>query len=181
MLEEFVVDSGADESAIRKYLDRLLLIHCQSSAQFLVTLHSLESLVATRYSNTRLIVLDSVDGFHELDKFAKTQPYFSSSVRTLAHFIRTRHLAVIATRSCHNDKQIRRSMKRDSAGEGKFNLQAPVNTDDAGYFTEWQQLITGRRLFIKHAAIHGIFTVVNVLDSGKVDFTITGTGLSFAK
>lgn len=162
--------------------NRLMLIHCQSSSQFLLALQSFESLLSRRSSNVRLVIIDSIDGFLDRDKFSNTQSYFSSSIRTLAHFIHTRQLVVIATRSCCSDRQIRRSIKRDSDGKIKIDiktLQNSIDSGDGGYFKEWQHLITTRRLFTKHSTNSDVFSIVDLNNGSKTHFMIINNGITF--
>lgn len=62
--------AGEDEAAalLHSCLSRLLVVHCSSSAQLLLTLHLLESWLASR-PKLALLLLDSVSAFYWQDRY----------------------------------------------------------------------------------------------------------------
>ncbi|KAM9331937.1 DNA repair protein XRCC2 isoform 2-T2 [Pholidichthys leucotaenia] len=59
--------SGPDESTLRSCLARLLVVHCSSSSQLLLTLHFLETTLSSRPS-VALLLIDSVSAFYWPDR-----------------------------------------------------------------------------------------------------------------
>ncbi|XP_031697419.1 DNA repair protein XRCC2-like [Anarrhichthys ocellatus] len=63
-----ILDSrlNADEAALRSCLSRLLVVHCSSSSQLVLTLHFLETSLSSRPGLALLI--DSISAFYWLDR-----------------------------------------------------------------------------------------------------------------
>ncbi|XP_023255641.1 DNA repair protein XRCC2-like [Seriola lalandi dorsalis] len=59
--------AGSDEVALRSCLSRLLVVHCSSSSQLLLTLHFLETSLSSRPS-LALLLIDSISAFYWLDR-----------------------------------------------------------------------------------------------------------------
>lgn len=57
----------SDEAALRSCLSRLLVVHCSSSSQLLLTLHFLETSLSSRPS-LALLLIDSISAFYWLDR-----------------------------------------------------------------------------------------------------------------
>lgn len=59
--------AGPDEAAVRSCLSRLLVLHCSSSSQLLLTLHFLETTLSSR-PTLALLLIDSISAFYWLDR-----------------------------------------------------------------------------------------------------------------
>lgn len=59
--------AGLEEAALRSSLSRLLVVHCSSSSQLLLTLHYLETTLNSRPS-LALLLIDSISAFYWLDR-----------------------------------------------------------------------------------------------------------------
>ena len=61
-------DAGcSEEAALRTCLSRLLVVHCGSSSQLLLTLHYLETSLSSR-PGLSLLLIDSISAFYWLDR-----------------------------------------------------------------------------------------------------------------
>uniref|UniRef100_A0A1A8IY37 X-ray repair complementing defective repair in Chinese hamster cells 2 n=1 Tax=Nothobranchius kuhntae TaxID=321403 RepID=A0A1A8IY37_NOTKU len=58
--------AGSDEAVLRSCLSRLLVVHCSSSSQLLLTLHFLETTLSSRPS-VALLLIDSISAFYWSD------------------------------------------------------------------------------------------------------------------
>lgn len=75
--------AGSDEEALlRSCLSRLLVVHCSSSAQLLLTLHFLENSFSSRPS-LELLLIDSISAFYWLDR-CEGGPSFSKQEEKLS-------------------------------------------------------------------------------------------------
>lgn len=59
--------AASDEAALRSCLSRLLVVHCSSSSQLLLTLHFLETSLSSR-PGLALLLIDSISAFYWLDR-----------------------------------------------------------------------------------------------------------------
>lgn len=81
------------EATLRSCLSRLLVVHCSSSAQLLLTLHLLETSLSSRPS-LALLLIDSISAFYWLDRseggasFAKQEENLSKCSDLLARLLR---------------------------------------------------------------------------------------------
>lgn len=57
----------SDEEVLRSCLSRLLVVHCSSSSQLLLTLYFLENSLSSRPSMA-LVLIDSISAFYWLDR-----------------------------------------------------------------------------------------------------------------
>ena len=164
------------ESTLHRCLNRLLLVHCTSSSQFLMTLCSLDTLLAARPS-LRLLIIDSIDSFRDLDRFGKTESNFAEAMTSLDKLVRTHRLVAIATRRlCH----VTRCEKRDSAGKKKMRSC----NDDNEYLNPWRHLVTERRIFAKRRpsdvdSDDVIYEISSPNDRNQLLFTISDTGICY--
>lgn len=85
--------STSAEATLRSCLSRLLVVHCSSSAQLLLTLHLLETSLSSRPS-LALLLIDSISAFYWLDRseggasFAKQEENLSKCSDLLARLLR---------------------------------------------------------------------------------------------
>ncbi|XP_023806116.1 DNA repair protein XRCC2 isoform X2 [Oryzias latipes] len=67
ILDSRLSSAGLEEAALRSSLSRLLVVHCSSSSQLLLTLHYLETTLNSRPS-LALLLIDSISAFYWLDR-----------------------------------------------------------------------------------------------------------------
>lgn len=159
------------ESCVRHCINKLLIVRCQSSAQFLVTLCSLESLLAARGS-FRVVLIDSVDSFLDSDKFNKTESRFTHCINILRKLVSTHRLVVMATRKKRRGTQ--KGFKRDHVGEHK------TIEEDIEYFTAWRHLVNNTRILSRdYSAVDNTFCISSCQQDQRTVFIITETGISF--
>uniref|UniRef100_A0A3B5B2B5 X-ray repair cross complementing 2 n=2 Tax=Stegastes partitus TaxID=144197 RepID=A0A3B5B2B5_9TELE len=125
--------AGSEEAALRSCLSRLLVVHCSSSSQLLLTLHFLETSLSSRPS-LALLLIDSISAFYWLDRceggasVAKQEEKLSKCAELLGRLLRDYRVTVFAT--CH-------AIRRSSSGP------APSGS----YLCRpWQRLVTHRLL-----------------------------------
>lgn len=85
--------SASAEATLRSCLSRLLVVHCCSSSQLLLTLHFLETSLSSRPS-LALLLIDSISAFYWLDRseggasMAKQEEKLSKCSGLLARLLR---------------------------------------------------------------------------------------------
>ncbi|CAF96327.1 unnamed protein product, partial [Tetraodon nigroviridis] len=104
--------SPSTEASLRSCLSRLLVVHCSSSSQLLLTLHLLETSLSSR-PGLALLLIDSISAFYWLDRseggasIAKQEEKLSKCSHLLARLLRDYRITVFAT--CH-------AIRRNHAG-----------------------------------------------------------------
>ncbi|KAM6908387.1 DNA repair protein XRCC2 isoform 2-T2 [Lycodopsis pacificus] len=139
--------SGSDEAALRSCLSRLLVVHCSSSSQLVLTLHFLETSLSSR-PGLALLLIDSISAFYWLDRceggasIAKQEEKLSKCAELLGRLLRDYRITVFAT--CHT---IRRSYTGPSSS----------SSDDRPYLCRpWQRLVTHRLLCSRQEAANNM-------------------------
>lgn len=85
--------AGTTEVALRSCLSRLLVVHCSSSSQLLLTLHFLETTLSSR-SSLALLLIDSISAFYWSDRsegganISKQEEKLSKSSELLGRLLR---------------------------------------------------------------------------------------------
>ncbi|XP_024859239.1 DNA repair protein XRCC2 isoform X2 [Kryptolebias marmoratus] len=134
--------AGSDEAALHLCLSRLLVVHCSSSSQLLLTLHFLETTLSSR-SSLALLLIDSMSAFYWSDRgeggasISKQEEKLSKSSELLGRLLRDYRITIFAT--CH---AIRRSNSGPSSSE----------TDRPFLCRPWQRLVTHRLLCSRQEA-----------------------------
>ncbi|XP_034021218.1 DNA repair protein XRCC2 [Thalassophryne amazonica] len=125
-----------EEAVLRSCLSRLLVVHCSSSAELLLTLHFLETSFSSRPS-LAVLLIDSISAFYWLDRFeggasiTRQEEKLIKCVELLARLLRDYRITVFT--SCHT---IRRNSVGPASSEG-----------DRPYLCRpWQRLVTHRVL-----------------------------------
>ncbi|XP_061615136.1 DNA repair protein XRCC2 [Phyllopteryx taeniolatus] len=96
------------DTCVRACLSRLLVAHCRSSCQLLLTLHALEARLARR-PGLALLLLDSASAFYWLDRseggtsVAKQEEKLSRCSQLLAGLLRDYRISVFAC--CHANRR----------------------------------------------------------------------------
>uniref|UniRef100_A0A673AQ30 RecA family profile 1 domain-containing protein n=1 Tax=Sphaeramia orbicularis TaxID=375764 RepID=A0A673AQ30_9TELE len=123
-------------------LSRLLVVHCSSSSQLLLTLHFLETTLSSR-PGLALLLIDSVSAFYWLDRseggasVAKQEEKLSKCSELLGRLLRDYRITMFAT--CH---AIRRSHAEPSSSSSSSS-----NADRPFLCRSWQRLVTHRLIF----------------------------------
>ncbi|XP_076014134.1 DNA repair protein XRCC2 isoform X2 [Genypterus blacodes] len=132
---------GSEEAELRSCLSRLLVVHCSSSSQLLLTLHFLETSFSSRPS-VSLLLIDSVSAFYWLDRseggasIAKQEEKLSKCAELLSRLLRDYRITVFA--AVHT---IRRNYSSSSSSSSEF--------DQSYLCRPWQRLVTHRLLCSK--------------------------------
>lgn len=163
------------ECCVKECLKRLYIVHCNSSAQLFITLHTLETVLANR-SEMCLLAIDSISSFFWLDKFNGTENNLSLIAEIIQKLADTYSLVVFATKS---SAVYQRPHKKDA-------------TDNANHKDEhkeylckaWQKLVSSRIIFSKDTS--GEIDLGNsqafcasVCGKERILFTIDESGLRF--
>ncbi|CAK6981067.1 DNA repair protein XRCC2 [Scomber scombrus] len=143
--------SGPDEAVLRSCLSRLLVVHCSSSSQLLLTLHFLETTVSSR-PGMALLLIDSISAFYWLDRYeggpgiSKQEEKLSKCSELLGRLLRDYRITVFAT--CH---AIRRSYT------GSSSSSSSSSSDDRPFLCRpWQRLVTHRLLCSRQDATNNM-------------------------
>jgi RecA/RadA recombinase len=168
--------AGELESCVRQCLDKLLIVRCNNTSQWLVTLRSLESVLATRTS-IRILLIDSVDGFYVADKFNKTESRFTLCIGALHKLVQTHRLVVMASRTQHAGYIAKKGVKRNSAGLMKSC------EEDSEYWSSWRHLVNQRLLLAKYCSPGELGSysclITDSQQSVRGVFSITDSGIYF--
>ncbi|KAM3593040.1 uncharacterized protein V6R79_004951 [Siganus canaliculatus] len=140
--------ASSDQGLLRSCLSRLLVVHCSSSSQLLLTLHFLETSLSSR-PELALLLIDSVSAFYWLDRgeggasVARQEEKLSQVVSLLGRLLRDYRITVFA--SCHAIR--RRSGPSSSASSSE---------EDRPFLCRpWQRLVTHRLLCCRQEAADG--------------------------
>ncbi|KAM9337491.1 DNA repair protein XRCC2 [Symphorus nematophorus] len=144
---------GSDEAVLRSCLSRLLVVHCSSSSQLLLTLHFLETSLSSR-PGLALLLIDSISAFYWLDRseggagIAKQEEKLSKCAELLGRLLRDYRITVFAT--CH---AIRRSYT------GPSSSSSSSSEHDRPYLCRpWQRLVKHRLLCSRQEAENNMAT-----------------------
>ncbi|XP_072235123.1 DNA repair protein XRCC2 [Leuresthes tenuis] len=165
--------TGSEES-LRSCLSRLLVVHCSSSSQLLLTLHFLETTLSLR-PGLALLVIDSMSAFYWLDRcevgasVAKQEERLSKCAELLGRLLRDYRFTILAT--CH-------AIRGSYSGPDRPYLCRP-----------WQRLVTHRLLCSRQevensvaARRRRVFTVhcsSRTKGSRSSSFCVTDGGVQF--
>ncbi|XP_068593258.1 DNA repair protein XRCC2 isoform X1 [Cebidichthys violaceus] len=162
--------SGSDEAALRSCLSRLLVVHCSSSSQLVLTLHFLENSLSSR-PGLALLLIDSISAFYWLDRceggasIAKQEEKLSKCAELLGRLLRDYRITVFAT--CH---AIRRSYTGPSSSSSSY---------DRPYLCRpWQRLVTHRLLCSRQEAANNMAATAGGSERRRRVFTIHCTSSS---
>lgn len=137
--------SGSDEELLGSCLSRLLVVHCSSSSQLLLTLHFLETTLTSR-PRVALLLIDSISAFYWPDRceggtsITKQEEKLSKCAELLGRLLRDYRITVFAT--CH-------AIRRNYSGPSSFSSSSSSSSSDIDrpYLCRpWQRLVTHRLL-----------------------------------
>ncbi|KAG7269381.1 hypothetical protein CRUP_015707 [Coryphaenoides rupestris] len=137
----------SEEAALRSCLSRLLVVHCGSSSQLLLTLHYLETSLSSRPSLS-LLLIDSISAFYWLDRcaggesMARQEDKLTKCSELLARLLRDYRVTVFAT-----SHAIRRNYKNVASSSSSSLSSSPCSQYEQPYLCRpWQRLVTHRLL-----------------------------------
>ncbi|KAG7525167.1 DNA repair XRCC2 [Solea senegalensis] len=142
--------AGSDEEVLRSCLSRLLVVHCSSSSQLLLTLHFLENSFSSR-PGLALLLIDSISAFYWLDRceggasFSKQEEKLSKCSELLGRLLRDYRITVFAT--CHAIRRIHSGLSSSSFSSS--------DSDRPYLCRSWQHLVTHRLLCSRQASTAG--------------------------
>uniref|UniRef100_H3CN96 RecA family profile 1 domain-containing protein n=1 Tax=Tetraodon nigroviridis TaxID=99883 RepID=H3CN96_TETNG len=180
--------SPSTEASLRSCLSRLLVVHCSSSSQLLLTLHLLETSLSSR-PGLALLLIDSISAFYWLDRseggasIAKQEEKLSKCSHLLARLLRDYRITVFAT--CH-------AIRRNHAGPS-----ASSEVPRPYLCRPWQRLVKHRLLCSRQQTVlsdpatssegerrHQVFGVHSTSSSFRSQwsssFYVTDAGVQFA-
>ncbi|XP_071340328.1 DNA repair protein XRCC2 [Trachinotus anak] len=146
--------ASSDEAALRSCLSRLLVVHCSSSSQLLLTLHFLETTFSSRPSLT-LLLIDSISAFYWLDRceggasLTKQEEKLSKCSELLGRLLRDYRITVFAT--CH-------AIRRSFSGPSSSSSSSSSESDRLYLCRHWQRLVTHRLLCSRQEAANNMDT-----------------------
>lgn len=129
------------EICVEECLKRLYIVRCSSSAQFLITLHSIESVLTSR-SELCLLLIDSISSFVWTDKYSGSESNTSQIVKMLQRLVETYSLVLFAAR---NPAIFLHRMQKQDHGSAKEKYG-----DHLG--NSWEKLVTHRIVFAKDSS-----------------------------
>ncbi|XP_044032190.1 DNA repair protein XRCC2 isoform X2 [Siniperca chuatsi] len=144
--------AASDEAALRSCLSRLLVVHCSSSSQLLLTLHFLQTSLSSRPS-LALLLIDSISAFYWLDRceggasFTRQEEKLSKCAELLGRLLRDYRITVFAT--CH-------AIRRSSSGPSSSSSSSSSEHDRPYLCRPWQQLVTHRLLCSRQEAANNM-------------------------
>ncbi|XP_041817502.1 DNA repair protein XRCC2 isoform X2 [Chelmon rostratus] len=140
--------AGSDEVVLRSCLSRLLVVHCPSSSQLLLTLHFLETSLSSR-PGLALLLIDSISAFYWLDRceggasIAKQEEKLGKCAELLGRLLRDYRITVFAT--CH-------AIRRSYSGPSSSSSSSSSEHDRPYLCRPWQRLVTHRLLCSRQEA-----------------------------
>ncbi|XP_024135344.1 DNA repair protein XRCC2 isoform X2 [Oryzias melastigma] len=147
ILDSRLTSAGLEEAALRSSLSRLLVVHCSSSSQLLLTLHYLETTLNSRPS-LALLLIDSISAFYWLDRceggasISRQEEKLSKCAELLGRLLRDYKFTIFAT--CH-------TIRRSSSGSAA-SCSSTLEADRPYLCRPWQRLVTHRVLCSRQEA-----------------------------
>ncbi|XP_022621472.1 DNA repair protein XRCC2 [Seriola dumerili] len=144
--------AGSDEVALRSCLSRLLVVHCSSSSQLLLTLHFLETSLSLR-PGLALLLIDSISAFYWLDRceggasLTKQEEKLSKCSELLGRLLRDYRITVFAT--CH-------AIRRSFSGPTSSSSSSSLESDRPYLCRPWRRLVTHRLLCSRQEAANNM-------------------------
>ncbi|KAG8443594.1 hypothetical protein GDO86_012121 [Hymenochirus boettgeri] len=174
------------EEIVKQCLARFFLVYCNSSAQLLLTLYSLENMFCS-HPSLCLLLIDSISSFYWIDRsnggenIGKQERNLRKCAELLDKLLKEYKLVLFAS-----TKAIMQKCTSDP-GEGSSNSikQNSSNLDYKPYLCRlWQQVTAHRILFSKeskndHQIFHLTSCHLKSKNSIKRTFKITESGVQF--
>ncbi|XP_078659225.1 DNA repair protein XRCC2-like [Branchiostoma floridae x Branchiostoma belcheri] len=146
-----------DEDRVKDCLRRLYIVRCNSSEQLVITLHSLEHILAST-PEVALLVVDSISAFYWLDR--STDDSISGQelnqrrcVDVLSRYLADYGIVLIATKQAIFGQKSRKSQqKEDTTLSPKVEKTKVENVEHYEYMCHaWQNMIKYRYVFSRAA------------------------------
>ncbi|XP_035980660.1 DNA repair protein XRCC2-like [Fundulus heteroclitus] len=141
-----LTSARSNDAALRSCLSRLLVVHCCSSSQLLLTFHFLETTLSSRPS-VALLLIDSISAFYWPDRseggasVTRQEEKLSKCSELMARLLRDYRITIFAT--CH-------TIRRSSSGPSS---SSSASEPDRSYLCRsWQRLVTHRLLCSRQEA-----------------------------
>ncbi|XP_078577741.1 DNA repair protein XRCC2-like [Branchiostoma floridae x Branchiostoma japonicum] len=184
-----------DEDRVKQCLGRLYIVRCNSSEQLVITLHSLEHIIASS-SEVALLIVDSISAFYWLDR--STDDSMSGQelnqrrcVDILSRYLSDYGIVLIATKQALFGHKSRKNQNEDTTLSPKLEKTKVENVEHYEYMCHaWQNLIKYRYVFSR-ATKKDISIEENGKDISsfsatmikpvehKCEFTVADRGISF--
>nr|XP_045054656.2 DNA repair protein XRCC2 isoform X2 [Desmodus rotundus] len=146
----------SSEEVVKCCLGRLFLVHCSSSSQLLLTLHSLEAMFCS-HPSLCLLIVDSLSAFYWIDRangggsVSLQEAPLKKCSQVLEKLVREYRLVLLATTQSLMQKASDSSEAPSSASRHLGDGDASV--DYRPYLCEaWRRLVTRRVFFSKDGA-----------------------------
>lgn len=150
------------ETFLKACLKRLYMVKIATSNQLVITLHSLESLLASQ-CDISVLMMDSVSAFYWVDKMKGDGAHHQGVNQKLAfgalsRLVKDYHLVLFASKAALVIKQPQNefSSRLDSTGETDYSNKTStssmkLSTDHHEFMSqEWTKLVTHRMILERH-------------------------------
>ncbi|XP_067131788.1 DNA repair protein XRCC2-like [Centruroides vittatus] len=164
-------------SFVKERLQKLYILKCSNSEQFLITLCSLEKLLTE--NDISIIFVDSISAFYWLDRmnfmdnYKKLEDYYGSMVMTLKRLVNDYNLILIATKQ---------ALMKNTEPESMANKNAPPNITFDFMGKQWKKFVD-YYLFLKNNVEDNksllSISVINENTQINLNAKITDCGLEY--
>ncbi|KAM4027756.1 DNA repair protein XRCC2 [Anomaloglossus baeobatrachus] len=179
--------SQSDEETVKQCLSRFFLVHCSSSVQLLLTLHSLENMFCSRPSLC-LLIIDSLSSFYWIDRnnggesISRQESNIRKCVELLDKLVKEYKLVLFAS-----TQTIMQKAYNETSEASRSEKQTSSALDFKPYLCKlWQHVTTNRVFFSKEEKTESNITMFSVtschLKSKNVirrSFVVTEAGAKF--
>ncbi|GCC35404.1 DNA repair protein XRCC2 [Chiloscyllium punctatum] len=189
ILEHHLVQST--EESVKQCLGRLFLVHCCSSSQLLLLLHSLESLVCS-HPALCLLIIDSMSAFYWIDRLnggesvSQQEANLRHCIECLEKLLTEYRLVLLATTQALMRGSGCGTSRPDEAAAVAWQPFHTAVTEYKPYLCKsWQKLVKQRFIFSKNNTRDNKqeFAVVSLQPRGSIvsrcSFIITDGGVQF--
>ncbi|XP_067398839.1 DNA repair protein XRCC2 [Emydura macquarii macquarii] len=178
--------SQSTEEMVKECLGRLFLVNCNSSAQLLLTLYSVENKFCA-HPSLCLVILDSISAFYWIDRSngGESVNMQEMNLKRCAEFleklVREHHLALFAT-----TQMIMQKSSNSTENSIPLKLQCESDIEYRPYLCKsWQQMVTHRIFFSKqcNSSSSKNFSIVSCHTKKKhvikCSFSVADCGVQF--
>lgn len=174
------VSSDDIEELVKESLRKLIIIRCTSSFHFLMTLHSLETVVSNN-PDIAVLMIDSISTYYWLDRcnggenIQAQEKNMKLIVEQVTKLVNSYSLVLFATKAV-NFKKTKRENEDDCPSP---HARKVLKDDHAEYLCKpWHKFVKHRFIFSKQPTSFSIYcSTLNV----DVSFVIDDSGLKFIK
>ncbi|XP_078083728.1 DNA repair protein XRCC2 [Mustelus asterias] len=179
------------EETVKQCLGRLFLVHCSSSGQLLLLLHSLETMVCSRPALCLLIV-DSMSAFYWIDRlnggesFSQQEANLRRCTECLEKLLTEYRLVLLATTQALMHRPGLGTTRPDGAAAAAWQPPLAALAEYKPYLCKsWQKLVKHKFIFSKNTTRDNKqeFAIVSLQPKNSVvarcSFIITDGGVQF--